>query len=83
MPLSVLVRRAMARTRTWTIPAVEVERVPTRQVTRIANNLNQIGRWAKGHKTAAEAIEVIAHLITIERALAPLKPAGSLEYGAR
>ena len=38
--------RAMARTRTWTAPAAEVERERTRQVVRIGNNLNQIARWA-------------------------------------
>ena len=42
VPLSALIRRAMARTRTWTVPAAEVERDRTRQVSRIGNNLNQI-----------------------------------------
>ena len=46
VPLSALIRRAMARTRTWTVPAAEVERERTRQVSRIGNNLNQIARWA-------------------------------------
>ncbi|MCY4400170.1 MAG: plasmid mobilization relaxosome protein MobC [Gemmatimonadetes bacterium] len=35
----------MARTRTWTVPAAEVERDRTRQVSRIGNNLNQIAKW--------------------------------------
>ena len=83
VPLSALIRRAMARTRTWTAPAAEVERERTRQVARIGNNLNQVARWANTHKTAAEAVEVIAHLITIERALAALKPAGSPDSDAR
>ena len=83
VPLSALLRRAMARTRTWTAPAAEVERERTRQIVRIGNNLNQVARWANIHKTAAEAVEVITHLITIERALAALKFAGSPDSDAR
>ncbi|MDE0527716.1 MAG: plasmid mobilization relaxosome protein MobC [Truepera sp.] len=60
----------MARTRTWTAPAAEVER--TRQIARIGNNLNQIARWANTHKAAVEAVEVVAHLVAIERAVAAL-----------
>ena len=82
VPLSALIRRAMARTRTWTAPAAEVERERTRQVARIGNNLNQVARWANIHKTAAEAVEVIAHLIAVERALAALKPAGNPDSDA-
>ena len=74
VPLSALIRRAMARTRTWT--AAEVERERTRQVSRIGNNLNQIARWANTHKGAAEAVEVIVHLVPIERALRALAPVG-------
>ena len=48
VPLSALIRQAMARTRTWTAPAAEVERERTRQVSRIGNNLSQIARWASG-----------------------------------
>ena len=83
VPLSALLRRAMARTRTWTAPAAEAERERIRQIVRIGNNLNQVARWANTHKTAAEAVEVIAHLITIERALSALKPAGSPDSDAR
>ena len=50
----------MARTRTWTARAAEVERERTRQVSRIGNNLSQIARWANTHKGAAEAVEVLA-----------------------
>ena len=66
--LSALIRRAMTRTRTWTAAAAEVER--------IGNNLNQIARWDNTHKTVAEAVEVIAHLVTVERALAALASVG-------
>ena len=40
-------------------------------------------RWANTHKTAAEAVEVIAYLVATERALAALKPAGNPESDAR
>ena len=65
VPLSALIRRAMARTRMWTAPAAEVERARTRQVARIGNNLNQI-----------------AHLVTVERALAALARVGSSDPDA-
>ena len=64
------------RTRTWTAPAAAVERERTRQIARIGNNPNQIARWANTYKTATEAVEVIAHLVAIERALAALAPVG-------
>ena len=67
--LSELLRRAMARTRTWTAAAAEVERERTRELARIGSNLNQIARWANTHKGNAEAVEVTAHLVAIERAL--------------
>ena len=72
VPLSALLRQAMARTRTWTAAAAEVERERTRQVARIGNNLNQIARWANTHAETAEAVEVIAHLVAIEREIARL-----------
>ena len=72
VPLSELLRRAMGRTRTWTAVAAEVERERTRELARIGSNLNQIARWANTHKENAEAVEVIAHLVAIERALETL-----------
>ena len=83
VPLSALLRRAMARTRTWTAPAAEVERERTRQVSRIGNNLNQIARWANTHKGAAAAVEVVARLVAIERALRALAPVESPDTDAR
>ena len=67
-----LLRQAMARTRTWTARAVAVERERTRQVARIGNNLNQIARWANAHAETADAVEIIAHLVAIEREIARL-----------
>ncbi|MDE2878532.1 MobC family plasmid mobilization relaxosome protein [Candidatus Palauibacter soopunensis] len=83
VPLSALVREAMARTRTWTAPAAEVERERTKQVARIGNNLNQIARWVNTHKAAIEAVEVIVHLIAVERALRALAPVESPDADAR
>ena len=70
VPLSVLLRQAMARTRTWTAPAAAVERARTRELARIGSNLNQIARWANTYPAAAEAVQVLAHLVAIEQALA-------------
>ena len=66
---SALLRQAMSRTRTWTAPALAVERERTRQLARIGSNLNQLARWANTHKTAAEAVTVLAHLVSFERSL--------------
>ncbi len=66
---SALLREAMARTRTWTAPAMAVESERIRQIARIGNNLNQLVRWVNTHKTAAESVTVIAHLVSFERVL--------------
>ena len=66
---SALLRQAMARTRTWTAPALAIERERSRQIARIGNNLNQLARWANTHKTEAEAVAVIANLVSFERSL--------------
>ena len=69
VPLSELLRRAMARTRTWTAAAAAVERERTRELARIGNNLNQLARWANTYKQGADAVAVVAQLSAIERAL--------------
>ena len=66
---SALLRQAMARTRTWTAPAIAVERERNLQVARIGNNLNQLARWANTHASGFEAVEVIANLAAFERSL--------------
>ena len=76
VPLADLLRRAMARTRTWTASA-------TRQVARIGNNLNQIARWANTHAERADAFEIIAHLVAIEREIARLAGCGDKRSDAR
>ena len=67
VPLSDLLRQAMARTRTWTAPALAVERERSRQLARIGNNLNQLARWANTRASAVEAVAVIANLVAFER----------------
>ena len=76
VPLSDLLRQAMARTRTWTAAAAEVERERTRQVARIGNNLNQVARWANAKASGFEAVEVIVHLVDIARTLAAVARVG-------
>ena len=80
--LSELLRQAMARTQTWTAPAREVERARTRQIARIGSNLNQIARWAHTHVDDDLAVvEVLAHLVAIERDLAALRLRGAGDAG--
>ena len=69
LSLSELLRRAMARTRTWTAAAAAVERDRTRELARIGNNLNQLARWANTYKHGTDAVSVVAQLSAIERAL--------------
>jgi len=67
--LSELMRAAMRRTRTWTAEDSAAVRERTRQVARIGNNLNQIARWANRYRGAADAGQVIAHLVAVDRAV--------------
>ena len=69
LPLSDLLRRAMARTRTWTAAAADIERERSRQVARIGINLNQLARWANTYTSTAKAVTVIANLVAFERSL--------------
>ena len=77
LTLSDLVRRSVGRVRPWTVAHAEVERERTRELARIGANLNQIARWANTFKANAEAVEIVAHLVAIERALAALAPVGA------
>ena len=78
-----LLRQAMARTRTWTAAAAQVERERTRQIARIGNNLNQIARWANTHASPMDAVEMIAYLLHIARTLDKLARVGREPDGAR
>ena len=79
LSLSDLVRRSVGRVRTWTIAHTELERERTRELARIGSNLNQIARWANTYREAADALEVVAHLAAIERALEALTVDGERE----
>ena len=83
LTLSDLVRRAVGRTHTWTVALTEVERERTRQIARIGNNLNQVARWANTHASAAEAVSVIAHLVSFERSLLAVARIGEEADDAR
>ena len=71
--LSELARSAMERTRTWMVPARAVAQARTRELARIRANLNQLARWANAHQSVADAGEVLAHLVAIDRLLAELR----------
>ena len=79
LSLSDLVRRSVGRVRTWTVAHTELERERTRELERIGSNLNQIARWANTYREAADALEVVAHLAAIERALEALTVDGERE----
>ena len=79
LSLSDLVRRSIGRVRTWTVAHAELERERTRELARVGSNLNQIARWANTHKENAEAVEVVAHLVAIERELGTLGVQGESE----
>ena len=83
VPLSDLLRQAMARTRTWTAAGAEIERERTRQVARIGNNLNQVARWANTHASGFEAVDVIVHLVDIARAVRTVALVGGEADDAR
>ena len=83
VPLSDLLRQAMARTRTWTTAAAEFERERTRQIARIGNNLNQIARWANTNAAPIDAVEIIANLVYISHTLDKLARVGGEADDAR
>ena len=70
--ISELVRQSMGRVRAFTPEDREHSRQVTRGLARIGNNLNQIARWANTHGEQAEAVEVISHLIALQRLVTEL-----------
>ena len=72
LTISQLARQAMGKVRVTNVGdrAIAIER--TRQIAKIGNNLNQIARWANTYKSTAEAVEVVTHLVAIEKALLTL-----------
>lgn len=41
---------------------------------KVGSNLNQIARWANTHKSAADAVQVVAALAAVERILLSYRP---------
>ena len=73
LTLSDLVRRSVGRVRPWDRGARRGRaRAHPRACASSVTTLNQIARWANTQKGAIESVEVIGHLIAIERALAAL-----------
>lgn len=72
LSISELVRQAMNRVRISHVGDRALQIEQTRQIAKIGNNLNQIARWVNRYKTTADTVEVVTHLIAIERALMAL-----------
>jgi hypothetical protein len=70
--VSAYMRASLKHTRTWTLSDQETIRMQIREIARIGNNLNQAVKWANTYKSHAEAVQVILHLINIERLLQQL-----------
>jgi|NGEPerStandDraft_5_1074534.scaffolds.fasta_scaffold11875_2 hypothetical protein len=54
-------------------PTRRVDPALLRELARIGNNLNQIGRWANTHASDADAVQVLAALVFIERELVAIR----------
>ena len=67
--MSELVRDHLGRVR---ISNKEADRERTMMLNRLNANLNMIARWVNTHKSSASAVEVVAHLMVIERHIAAL-----------
>ena len=82
LPLSALLRQAMARTQAWTAPALAADLERSRQIARIGNNLNQLARWANTHAAALDAVKVLDRLRAVERSLRALARPDGADGGA-
>jgi hypothetical protein len=69
MSMSELVRDHLSKVR---IRNRQDEKDRVVMLNRINANLNMIARWVNTHRSAAEAVEVVSHLIAIERAIKDL-----------
>ncbi len=61
--------RPTPRKRPVATAAPRVDPALLRELARIGNNLNQIGRWCNTHKDEADAVQVLRALVAIERLL--------------
>lgn len=64
-----LIRRDAGR---MTVRDTNNERARVAMLNRINANLNMIARWVNTHRSAAEAVQVIAELAAVERAVRDL-----------
>jgi len=62
--MSELVRDHLGKVR---IRNKEADRERTAMLNRLNANLNMIARWVNTHKSSASAVEVVSHLMVIER----------------
>lgn len=54
--------------------AAEADPALLAALARVGNNLNQIAKWANTYKDEAEAVQVLAHLVSIEHTLFSYRP---------
>lgn len=64
-----LIRRDAGR---MTVRDASNERARVAMLNRINANLNMIARWVNTHRAAADAVQVVAELVAIERAVLEL-----------
>jgi len=69
MSMSELIRDHLGKVR---IRNRQDEKERVAMLNRINANLNMIARWVNTHRSAAEAVEVVSHLMAIERAIKEL-----------
>lgn len=62
--MSAMVRDHLGKVR---IRNKDADRERTAMLNRLNSNLNMIARWVNTHKSSASAVEVVSHLMVIER----------------
>ena len=65
--------RLSNKTKPKPVPVKRVDPELIRELGRVGNNLNQVGRWANTYKSDAEAGQVLAALIALERELTAIR----------
>lgn len=76
MSMSDYIRRTCLGVRLRKTPE---EKRRLRELARIGANINQLARWVNTYKRAAEAVEVLAALVGIERRIAEFASCASTE----
>lgn len=67
-----LIKQGINRVKTFTIEDKKIAIAKNRELNRIGNNLNQIAHWANTHKSSADTIEILSHLVAIEQEIKKL-----------